>query len=148
MKNRLGQVLSSSFNQDVINQRASEGDRLPGLVAGLQSVRTGEKRSIAVPADLAYGRYDPALIIELRRSELDYGEHLELGSQVLRYVGPESERRVFRVIQLDGNRVVMDGNHPLAGHDLVFEVEIVAAREARGDDFLEGSALSPGRLLH
>lgn len=148
MKNRLGKVLSSSFNQNVINQRESENDRLPGLIDGLQSVKTGEKRSILVPADLAYGLYDPALIVELRRSELEYGDRLALGSQILRSVGHASEKHLFRVIQLNDDSVIMDGNHPLAGHDLVFEVEIVSAREVQDDDFLEDSLPIPGQLIH
>lgn len=148
MRNKLGQVLSTSFNQDVINQRDIENDRLPALVEGLQSVEVGEKRSITVSADGAYGIYDPGLVIELRRSELEYGARLILGSQILRRHGPGSEPRIFRVIRLNKETVVMDGNHPLAGHDLIFEVEIVSAREAQADDFLDASPLRSSQLVH
>ena len=148
MKNKLGQVLSSSFNQDVINQRDSVNDRLPGLVEGLQAVKAGEKRNIAVSAERAYGRYDPTLVLEFRRSDLEYGDQLVLGSQVFRCVGPASEMRLFRVVQINGDSVVLDGNHPLAGHDLVFEVEILSAREVQDHDLLDGSLPIPGRLLH
>lgn len=148
MKNKLGQVLSSSFNQDVINQRDIGNDRLPGLVEGLQSVQAGEKRRIVVPAENAYGPYDPTLIIELRRSELEYGDRLKRGSQILRRHGHASEERIFHVIRLDDDSVVIDGNHPLAGHDLVFEIEIVSAREAQDGDFIDASQLMPSELIH
>lgn len=148
MKNSLGQVLSSSFNHDVINQLDPENNGLPGLIAGLQSVKTGEKRSIVVPAELAYGSYIPGLVVELRRSELEYSDQLALGSQVLRSVGRSTEKRLFRVTELGSESVVMDGNHPFAGHDLVFEVEIVAAREADDDDFTGNSGFTHGRLIH
>lgn len=148
MKNRLGQVLSSSYSHNVINQRQLGNEKLPGLVEGLQSVHVGEKRSIAVSANSAYGTYDPELVLELRRSELEYGDRLKLGSQILRGHGKTSKKCLFRVIRLDRDFVVIDGNHPLAGHDLVFEVEIVAAREARGEDFLDASPLIHGHLIH
>jgi FKBP-type peptidyl-prolyl cis-trans isomerase SlyD len=148
MKNKLGQTLSYTFNQDVINQRDSGHDRLPGLVDGLQSVEAGERRSITVPAQNAYGNYDPALLLKIQRSELEYSHRLMLGSQVFRRVGHSPEKRVFRVTQLDQDTVVMDGNHPLAGQDLVFEIEIVSAREARADDFLDDSLPMSGQLIH
>lgn len=148
MKNRLGQILSSSFNRDVINQRNVGNDRLPGLVEGLQSVQAGEKRNITVPADSAYGKYDPSLVIELGRSELEYGDRLSLGSQVLRFHGPASEQRLFRVIRIDEESVVIDGNHPLAGHDLIFEVEILSARDLKDSDLLETSTIIPSQLVH
>jgi FKBP-type peptidyl-prolyl cis-trans isomerase SlyD len=149
MKNRLGQILSSSFIQDAINQKESNGDRLPGLVEGLQSVEVGEKRNITVPAVSAYGVYDPELIIELPRSDLENGDQLTQGSQILQTHGQHAEERLFRVIRIDDENVVIDGNHPLAGHDLVFEVEIVAAREARAEDFLDDdSPIVHSRLLH
>lgn len=148
MKNRLGDVLSSSFNRDVINQRDLEHDRLPGLVEGLQFVEAGEKRTIVVPADKAYGPYDPSLVLELRRSELECGARLAPGSQVHRRLAGNSEDQVFRVTRLDVDLAVLDGNHPLAGQDLIFEVEIVSARVARETDFLAGPLPPGGRLLH
>lgn len=148
MRNKLGQILSSSFNQNVINQRDVRNDRLPGLVEGLQSVQPGEKRSITVPADSAYGTYDPRLVIDLRRSELEHGERLILGSQILRFHGSASEQRLFRVVRIDEASVVIDGNHPLAGQDLVFEVEIVSARDVQESDLVETSTLMPSQFLH
>lgn len=67
MKNRLGHILGSSFNQDVINQQDSDTGRLRDLVDGLQSVSPGEKRIIFVPAIRAYGPFDPKLILEIPR---------------------------------------------------------------------------------
>ena len=60
---------------------------------------------------------------------------------------PQGPRAVM-VTHVGGDMVTLDGNHPLAGHDLVFEVEIMAARAAREDDFLEGSFPNAGQLLH
>ena len=137
VKNKLGQVLSTSFNQDVVNQKNIIQDRLPGLVDGLQSVHAGEKRSVLVPAHSAYGSYDPRLVVELRRADLDYSKALKHGTQILRFCEHEGRERLYRVIRLNKDTVIADGNHPLAGHDLVFEVEIVSARLAQDDDLLK-----------
>ncbi len=101
-----------------------------------------------MPADGAYGTYDPDLVIELRRSELEYDDRLMPGTQILRRHGLSSKPRLFRVIRVDDDSVVIDGNHPLAGHDLVFEVEIVSAREACVDDFLDSSPRAHSQLVH
>lgn len=149
VKNRLGQVLSTSFNQDVINQNDLKTNHLNGLVNGLQSVSVGEKRRISVPASQAYGSYDPMLSVEVRRSELEFGDRLQIGHQIFRPDPRSSENKIYRVVQANSETIVIDGNHPLAGNDLVFEVEIVSAREAQADDYVESSSqLIPGQLLH
>jgi FKBP-type peptidyl-prolyl cis-trans isomerase SlyD len=137
MKNRLGQVLSSSFNRDVVNRHDVGRERLPGLVDGLQSVRAGEKRTISLAASEAYGRYDPGLVVEVRRSTLEYSDQLALGSQVMRRSGRTGQMRLFRVTELSGALATLDGNHPLAGQDLVFEVEVISARDARAEELDE-----------
>jgi len=146
LKNRLGHVLSSSFNRDVINQPALQGaenhpeavhQRLRGLAAGIQNVRAGERRQFMVPAEEAYGPYDPGLVVEVRRAWLSEGGRLDIGSEVRGKVGPRGRNLVYRVAQIKGDLLVLDANHPLAGHDLIFDIEVVSARDARQEDFGE-----------
>lgn len=148
LKNNLGQVLGSSFNQDVINQSEKGCGNLEGLVAGLQNLRAGEKRLIQVPANRAYGLYDPDLVIELSRSELDLGDSLEVGKVCLRPAGPHGEIKVFRVICSRDSFVTLDGNHPLAGQDLIFDIEVISAREAIDEDFEDTHHEAVGRSVH
>lgn len=101
-----------------------------------------------VTADQAYGIYDPALILELPLSELEYADQLRPGAQILKYLNQSLEPRLFRVIRLSEDTVVMDGNHPLAGHDLIFEVEIISARDAQEKDFFDDFTLSAPQLVH
>jgi FKBP-type peptidyl-prolyl cis-trans isomerase SlyD len=143
--NRLGQVLSSTFNRDVINQRHLNQDRLPDLVDGLQSVSPGEHRRIFVPAHRAYGLFDPKLTLEIPRAELAYRGNLTVGSVVS---FSEKPGLSYRVVHLNSCTVVLDGNHPFAGQDLIFEVEIVSARDAQASDFLKGSGDAEEVLLH
>src|SRR5689334_21876398 len=115
LKNKLGQIVSSSVNNDVINQLEEGTETLKGLVAGLQDVRAGEKRQIFVPADQAYGLYDPGLVIEVPRNQLVRGKHLELGNEILTQCTADGHVRTFRVINAVEDSVILDGNHPLAG---------------------------------
>lgn len=135
MKNKLGQVLGSSFNSDVINQLENGHQTLAGLVEGLQDLTDGEKRKIDVPADRGYGFYNPKLVLEVPRSEVPSPTRLQIGDEILKSVGQEGRTASFRVIRTEQDSVVLDGNHPLAGQDLIFEIEVVSARLAKASDF-------------
>jgi len=113
------------------------------LMARLQNVREGERRTFKLSAREAYGVYDPSLVVEVPRATLDNGFWLRVGSEVPGRLKPSGPRRVFRVTHADADRVVLDANHPFAGQDLVCEVEIVSVRLARREDFGAG-----GRALH
>ena len=71
LKNTLGQVISTSFNRDVITHLPQgEAMEVPALAAGLQEVKPGEHREISVSADQAYGLYNPALVRTVSRERL------------------------------------------------------------------------------
>lgn len=144
------QFISSTFNQDVITslEGAEPQDAmLPGLAEGLQNLKKGEKRRIFVPAPQAYGFYDPELVKECPRQEIAHGNRLQLGNEVVMQ-SPEGQRKVFRVVEVRSNSVTLDGNHPLAGMDLVFDIEATEAREATSEEIAESRGDDPANLLH
>jgi len=152
LKNKLGQVLSSSFSHDVINQLdASSTDpvdqSLRSLVAGIQNVHEGERRQFTVFANEAYGPYHPDLVVNIAKSDLAGGDSLVIGSEVMRPMGTKGEKRKYRVTQITSeDTLVLDGNHPLAGHDLIFDIEVVSARDACVEDF-EGDPIVQNRNI-
>lgn len=148
LKDKLGRVISSSFNQEVINQLGSGENHMRGLIAGIQNVKPGDKRNIHVAADEAYGLYDPDLVVEVPRNQLQRGNALGIGNEIQTRSTSDGETRTFRVIDTASDYVVLDGNHPLAGQDLVFEIEITAAREASAEDLAEPPKSVDERLLH
>jgi FKBP-type peptidyl-prolyl cis-trans isomerase SlyD len=153
LKDKLGQVLSSSFNQDVINQleekHQNDADgRLRGLVAGIQNVREGERRLFTVPANEAYGPYNPELVLNILRSDLSMGAQLVMGSEIVLRSGPKNLAQAFRVVEAKRDTLMLDGNHPLAGHDLTFEIEIVSARDARSEDFHDSFLTASSTYVH
>jgi FKBP-type peptidyl-prolyl cis-trans isomerase SlyD len=142
IKNKLGRVLSSTFNHDVVTGHADGESMLRGLVDGLQDLREGEKRRISVSAEGAYGFYDPAKVIVCATDCLE-GRPAVIGeSLTCMYKGSPTE---FRLTGRQGDLITLDANHPLAGQDLVFEIEAVSAREALPEEIPESA---PTSLLH
>ncbi len=134
LTDKVGKVISSTFNRDVITQ--GQGGFLKGLSEGLRNLKAGEKRRINLPAPDAYGFYDPSLAMEVSRRKFPDGNKLVIGDQVL-VSAQGGEMKTYRVVQANTRMLNLDGNHPLAGHDLTFEVEGVQSRDATSEELAE-----------
>lgn len=134
--NQLGEVLSVSYNENIINQLGDGDPRLKDFIQGLQSAKAGEKRRFSVPASRAYGPYDPRLSIKvnLKNKNLPIGNQIRIGSQIIYPQSNSSDAKVYRVVEKTAQHVVLEGNHPFAGIDLIFEIEIISARKANQTD--------------
>ncbi len=128
LKNKLGRIISSTFNQNVMTDGPRDADTLIALVEGLQGLEKGEKRKISLRADQAYGFYNPKLVMICPLEEMIAETPIKLGENVT-YV-KNGKRTSYRVIGLTSDSVTLDANHPLAGQDLVFEIEATEARAA------------------
>jgi FKBP-type peptidyl-prolyl cis-trans isomerase SlyD len=135
LKTKLGELISSSFTREVWSDGVDpHSDRLPALANGLKDLRQGEKRLIAVPAAEAYGLYDRKLLVEVSRKKLVTPQsRIEIGQEVI-VETKSGALRPFRIIGFTGTRVTLDGNHPLAGQDLVFDIEATEVREATSEE--------------
>lgn len=133
LKNKFGKVISSTFNRDILTG-FSDGHKqeLVALAKALQNLTTGEKRSISLSAEEAYGFYDPKMVLKVKRNELPTVDK----SIVLDMDGT---RRSFRVVDTSSDMVTLDGNHPLAGQDLVFEIETLAVRDATDEEISDSA---------
>lgn len=148
LKNRIGQVISTTINRDVITSLEASSDTiLTGLVQGLQNLTTGEKRRIDVAAENAYGFYDPKKVFLFPRRKIDNKKHISCGEQVA-IVDKDGVVRRYRVVEVRSDVIALDGNHPLAGQDLIFEIETLDAREATAEEILESNPLNTKESLH
>jgi FKBP-type peptidyl-prolyl cis-trans isomerase SlyD len=145
LKNNLGKVISSTFNRDVLTH--SSGERLPGLSDGLQNLEAGEKRRIFLSASQAYGYYNLNLVIEVSRKKISQGSKLKIGDKVSIHT-QDKKLRNFRVIQENSRTLTLDGNHPLAGQDLIFDVEGVQIRDATQEELKESYFESASQMYH
>ncbi len=116
---------------------------IPGLEQRMEGMEVGEKRTIEVPAAEAYGEKDPNLIQQAPR-EYFQGVELEKGLP-LQAQTPEGQLINMIVVDFDDNTVTVDMNHPLAGKDLVFDVEVVDIRDATLEEIKHGHVHEEGQ---
>ncbi len=119
---------------------------IPGLEQRMEGMEPGEKRTIEVPAAEAYGEKDPNLIQQAPR-EYFQGVELEKGLP-LQAQTPEGQIINMIVVDFDDNTVTVDMNHPLAGKDLVFDVEVVDVRDATLEEIKHGHVHEEGQHHH
>lgn len=134
-----GEILDSSqFHGESLTVLAGKGEIIPGLEKQMMGMKVGESKTIEVPASEAYGEKDESLIQKAPR-EYFQGVDLQKGMP-LQAQTPEGQIINMIVVDFDENEVTVDMNHPLAGKDLVFDIEIVNIREATPEEILHGHA--------
>ena len=147
LTDKVGKIISSTFNQDVMTYTLEEGACLQGLSEGLQNLKIGEKRRITLSASQAYGFYDLSLVIELSRKRFPNGSKLRVGDQVS-VLCKNNKAKSFRVIQAGKKLLTLDGNHPLAGQDLTFDIEGVQTRDATSEELAETNPRRKSQYCH
>ncbi len=145
VKNKSGGLLSSTQNRNVINSVDEEPKAiLKGLTRGLQQLKKGEKRQLTLSADEAFGAYEPAKVIFYPKNKLTkpvrVGENISI-------TGKSGTIRTYLVAKLHEDLVSLDGNHPLAGQDLIFEIEALEARDATPEDIGKSVNLASSQFL-
>ncbi|HIC97400.1 MAG TPA: peptidylprolyl isomerase [Aquificaceae bacterium] len=114
---------------------------IPGLESRMIGMSPGESREIEVPAEEAYGPKDPNLIQKAPR-EYFHNVPLEKGLP-LQMQTPDGKVISMVIVDFDDTTVTVDMNHPLAGKDLLFEVEVLHVREATPEEVLQRHAQPP-----
>lgn len=99
---------------------------VPGLERAINGMRAGQSKRVEVPAEQAYGAYDPAARLTVPRQKVP--PTVKVGDVLTR----SSDRRPMKVIELTGDSVVLDTNHPLAGKDLIFDIKILKVERPVG----------------
>ncbi len=119
-----GTQFDSSAGREPLEFTLGEGQVIPGFESALAEMSVGETKTVNIPADQAYGAHQPELVQKVEREQIPAEIELALGAQ-LQAQGPDGQ--VFRlvVIELDEATATLDGNHPLAGKALTFELELV-----------------------
>ncbi len=145
LKNKLGQLISSTYNHDVLTGSPEGETVLRGLSEALKDIVKGEKRRIELTAAEAYGFYDLKKVILFPRKTLP--RQISVG-QTISIVGKSGTVRNYKALELHENMVSLDGNHPLAGQDLIFEIEILEARTATAAEIESAVNSISVQLLH
>lgn len=136
-----GAVIEKSGPGDPVEYLHGFGGIIPGLERALEGAETGHKATVRVaPAD-AYGDYDPDMVFTVGSDQLPPDMPRRVGIEVESDTpeGPMS----FTVTEVTDDGVVLDGNHPLAGKTLQFDVEVLAVRAASPEELAHGHVHGP-----
>ena len=137
-----GRVLDTSAGNAPIAYLEGAGQIIDGLDQRLRTVTAGAKTRVQVPPAEAYGERDPAQVQRVKRTLLPVEGELQLGEQF--QTGPDRHSPVVTVVGVEDDEVLLDGNHPLAGVELTFDVEIVDARDATAEELSHGHVHGSG----
>jgi FKBP-type peptidyl-prolyl cis-trans isomerase SlyD len=115
---------------------------IPGLESALEGLKPGDTKQVSVPAKDGYGELNPGLVLTVEKSMFPADETLVPGMEFGADVGT-GRPMVFIVQKIEGENVIIDGNHPLAGKRLHFDVEVLSIRKATEEEITHGHAHGP-----
>ena len=119
---------------------------VPGLESSLEGKRLGDSFDVTVTPELAYGERDEDLVHVIGLDRFGGVPEVNVGMQF--QTTDEDHTMVVQVVDVDGERVTVDGNHPLAGETLHFEVTVVGIRDATPEEIDHGHVHLPGGHHH
>jgi len=124
-----GQIFDSSEGREPIEFTLGQGQLIPGFEKGLIDMKLNEKKTITIPKEEAYGDVNKNLIQEVKKTELPQDMAPEVGMGLVSKT-PDGQEMNLMVVEVRKETIVIDGNHPLAGKELVFDLEVLAITEA------------------
>ncbi|MGJ8760420.1 MULTISPECIES: peptidylprolyl isomerase [unclassified Polaribacter] len=123
-----GQVFDTSEGKEPIEFVLGQGQLIPGFEQGLIDMKVNEKKTITIAKEEAYGEVNDQLIQEIDRANLPQDMEPKVGMGLVSK-SPEGQEMNLMIVEVKDNSVVIDGNHPLAGRDLVFDLEVVEIKD-------------------
>lgn len=131
LKDGTGRLIDTSRGGAPMPFTEGAGQIIEGLEEQLLQMAAGEKRTVVVPPERAYGARDAGLVQKVPRARLPVDD-LKVGDQF--QTGPDRAAPIVTVLAIEGDEVLLDANHPMAGQELHFEVEVVAVRAAAPEE--------------
>ncbi len=119
-----GTEFDSSLDREPFVFTLGENMVIPGFENAIIGMEVGETKSVTIPSNDAYGPYRQDLVVEIEKGLIPPNINPELG-MVLQLQSEEGEITNVTVTEISDNTVTLDGNHPLAGQDLTFEIQLL-----------------------
>ncbi len=119
-----GEVFDSSEGRDPIQFAIGGGQVIPGFEQGIEGMQIGDKKTVEIPVDQAYGEYRDELIFPIGKDKLPAEINPEVGMQ-LTMNNPQGQVFPVTVKEITDDTIMLDANHKLAGKDLIFDLELV-----------------------
>jgi peptidylprolyl isomerase len=119
-----GTVFDSSVNREPLEFTLSGGQVIPGFDQAVVGMSPGETKTQKIPMDQAYGPYREEMVVEIAREQMPPDLQPEVGQQ-LQIQQANGETVPVMVTVVTDSTVTLDANHPLAGEDLTFDIQLV-----------------------
>ena len=142
LTNNDGKVLDSSEGREPLHYIQGIGNLIPGMEEGLEGKKQGDKFNLKVSPEKGYGVKDEKMVQRVPRSAFGTGE-IKKGMQF-----QTNQGQVVTVTEVGLSEITVDANHPLAGVELNFAVEVLSIREATSEELEHGHVHGPGGHHH
>jgi len=141
LKDQNGTEIDSSEGKHPLYVMLGKGHIVQGLDEVLPDMDVGEKRTVIVSPEKGYGTVNESLRLKVSRDQFPPETELKVRDQF--QTSQDGNARLYTVMHIDGDMIYIDGNHPLAGHELHFDIEIVEKRPADPEEIAHGHAHGP-----
>ncbi len=145
LTNEEGKLLDSSLEAEPLSFLEGAGQIIPGLESVLLTMNLNAQQTIKVHYNDAYGAYDQKLVFRIPKSQFPQ-QTIKPGDMF--EIGQGQHQQIVMVIEVKDQEIVVDGNHPLAGKNLVFDVKIVEKRPATHEELAHGHVHGLGGAHH
>jgi FKBP-type peptidyl-prolyl cis-trans isomerase SlyD len=136
LKSDDGSLIDSSKDKEPLSYIQGKGNLIPGVEDALKGKGSGQRVQVTVPPESGYGERDESLVLSIERDKLADVKGLEEGVRFR--LDTQNGPVVFTVMKMDDAEVLIDGNHPLAGMNLHFDITIKSVREATAEELEHG----------
>lgn len=137
LKDKEGNTIDTSEGQEPLAFLVGSGHIIPNLESEIVTMNVGDKKDVEIKAADGYGELRPDLIVKVQRSQFG-DQELEVGMQF--QINEEPNAPIFAIQNINGDEITLNGNHPLAGIDLFFNVEVTEKREATEEEVAHSHA--------
>lgn len=121
---RSGETFDSSEGRDPLEFTVGAGQMIKGFDEGVKGMQVGEKKTVEIGSEEAYGKREEANLIEFPKDQFPANMNPEKGMQLM-LSNDQGQQFPVVVAEVKENSVILDANHPLAGQDLIFDIEMV-----------------------
>lgn len=123
-----GTIFDSSQGRDPLQFQVGSGMVIKGFDEGVQGMEVGEKKTVQIPVEDAYGPSSEEMIFEFERTMIPDDIPLEEGMTLNMHQDGNPQVVPVIVRGISDTHVILDANHPLAGEDLIFDIELVGVK--------------------
>lgn len=117
-------IFDSSREREPIEFTVGAGQMIEGFDNAVVGMKIGDTKVVEIPSDKAYGPKRDEAIITINKNQLGEGLDPQVGMQ-LEATQPDGRKQILVIQEVKGEEIVLDGNHPLAGKELIFDIEVV-----------------------